>query len=204
MRGKVVVGKHKGFCIRLEADFVHFWSLVNNSHGVGLGGILLALSGGLLDLGATLDEGISVLVSVELGDNDVGRVDSNLNSLSVGLLARDLLDVDDVLGARDEGDLSLLGVVLSDADEDLVVLADGHGTDTELGTQILREGRAHTDAALAGGSVEVSLALLSAGRRNTCTMQTNTNQNHITPLVRLHSFIREHSQPNDTSLTYYR
>lgn len=117
---------------------------------------------------------------MELGDNEVGRVDSNLNSLSIDLLARDLLDVDDILGARDEGDLSFLGLVLSDADEDLVVLADGRGANTELGAQVLRERSAHADATLAGGSVEVSLALLSAGRRNICAHTTTTTRVSLT------------------------
>lgn len=98
--------------------------------------VLLTLSGSLLSLAAALDEGISVLVTVELGDDNVGRVDSNLNSLSVDLLARDLLDVDDVLGAGDQSDLTFLGLVLTVTDQNLVVLADGGRTDTELLAQV--------------------------------------------------------------------
>ena len=142
-------------------------TLVDNVHGV-----LLAL-GGLLGLGAALDEGITVLIGLELGDDNVGGVDSDLNSLTVNLLAGDLLDVDDILGARNEGDLSFLGGMLSVGNDDLVVLADGGRTDTELGAQVLGEGGGHADATLVRGGGEVSLALLSAGRRNTCKLKTN-------------------------------
>lgn len=121
----------------------------------------------MLSLGAALDESIAVLVGLELGDDNVGRVETDLNSLAVDLLAGDLLDVDDVLGARNEDDLSFLGLMLTVGNDDLVVLADGGRTDTELGAQVLGERGGHADAALVRGGSEVSLALLSAGRRNT-------------------------------------
>ena len=128
--------KEKGGFVLQAVMGVFVLGLVNNSHGVGLGGVLLALGGSLLSLAAAIDESISVLVGVELGDDNVGRVDSNLNSLSIDLLARDLLDVDDVLGAGDQSDLSFLGLMGSVTDQDLVVLADGGRTDTELLAQV--------------------------------------------------------------------
>lgn len=144
--------------------------LINNGHG----GSLLAL-GGLLGLGAALDELVAVLVGLELGDDNVGGVDSDLNSLAVDLLASDLLDVDDILGTGDEGDLSFLRLVLSVGNDDLIVLTDGGRTDAELGAQVLGEGGGHADATLAGGGGEVSLALLSAGRRNTYVLEAHSH-----------------------------
>ena len=136
-------------------------ALFNNGH------VLLAL-GGLLGLRAALDEGIAVLIGLELGDDNVGRVDSDLDSLAIDLLASELLDVDNILSAGDEEDLSFLRLVLSVGNDDLIVLTDGGRTDTELGAQVLGEGGGHADAALVGAGSEVSLALLSARRRNAC------------------------------------
>ena len=49
--------------------------------------------------------------------------------MAVGLLARDTLDVDDVLEAVDRGDLALAALVGAALDDDLVVFADGNCAD---------------------------------------------------------------------------
>lgn len=82
-------------------------------------------------LGAGQDV-LTVLVELELGDDDVGGVDAQGDGLARGLVAGDALDVDDVLEAVDGGDLALGALVGATDDGDLVVLADGDGADLRL------------------------------------------------------------------------
>lgn len=88
-------------------------------------------------LGAGQDV-LTVLVKLELGDDDVGGVDAQRDGLAVGLVAGDALDVDDVLEAVDGGDLALTALVGATDDGDLVVLADGDAADL-LGCQNWRK-----------------------------------------------------------------
>ena len=93
------------------------------------------LSGDLVggtELTAALGAGqdvLTVLVKLELGDDDVGGVDAQGDALAGGLVAGDALDVDDVLEAVDGGDLALAALVGTTDNGDLVVLADGDGAD---------------------------------------------------------------------------
>jgi hypothetical protein len=74
-------------------------------------------------------------------------VNANLDRLAVGLLARDLLDVNDVLAAVD-GNHFALNVLEGAADDaNLVVLAHGHRAHTVLLSQLLRQARRHDLAA---------------------------------------------------------
>lgn len=74
---------------------------------------------------------LTVLVKLELGDDDVGGVDAQRDGLSRGLLANDLVDVDDVLETVDGGDLALTALVGTTDNGDLVVLADGDAADLQ-------------------------------------------------------------------------
>lgn len=80
------------------------------------------------NLGAGQDA-LTVLVKLELGDNDVGGVDAQRDALAAGLVAGDTLDVDHVLETVDGGDLALAALVRATDDGDLVVLADGNAAD---------------------------------------------------------------------------
>lgn len=80
------------------------------------------------DLGARQDA-LTVLVELELGDDDVGGVDAQGNGLAAGLVAGDTLDVDHVLETVDGGDLALTALVGATDNGDLVVLADGDAAD---------------------------------------------------------------------------
>ena len=85
-----------------------------------------------LELTANLGAGqdiLTVLVELELGDDDVGRVDAQGNGLTGGLVAGDTLDVDDIFQTVDGGDLALTALVAAADDGDLVVLADGDAAD---------------------------------------------------------------------------
>ena len=92
---------------------------------------LLAL-GLLQEVAATLDaleDALAVLVELELGDDDVGRVDAQWHALARHLLTRDSLDVDDVFQTVDGRDLALLVLMGATDDGDLVVFSDGYAAD---------------------------------------------------------------------------
>lgn len=80
-------------------------------------------------VGDALKDLLTVLVELELGDDDLGWLDSERDGLSVGLLAGDTLDVDDVLETVDGSDLALTALVGATDNGDLVVFADGDGAD---------------------------------------------------------------------------
>lgn len=61
---------------------------------------------------------------LDVGNDDVGRVDTDGDSSGVRTLNVDALDVDDPLLTVNLGDLALTSLVLATDNEDLVVLAD--------------------------------------------------------------------------------
>lgn len=92
---------------------------------------LLGLEG-LLDLATGLDalqDVLTVLVKLELGDDDLGWVDADWDGLARGLLADDALNVHDVLETVDRGDLALTALVGSTDNGNLIILADWDGAD---------------------------------------------------------------------------
>lgn len=90
---------------------------------------LLGRLDGLTALALPLQDPLAVLVELELGDDDVGGREADGDSLAVGLVAGEALDVDDVFETVDRGDLALTALVGSPNNGDLVVLADGNGAD---------------------------------------------------------------------------
>ena len=153
------------------------------------------------DLGAGQDV-LTVLVELELVDDDVGRVDAQRDGLAGGLVAGDTLDVDDVLETVDGGDLALTALVGATDDGDLVVLADGDAADlfgcqkfrsrvfgwTEsrtyvvLLTELLGEGSAHDGTALGGVSLVVSGTALATRGRNHCNRTLASRKDSWTKL----------------------
>lgn len=93
---------------------------------------LLALGAGLTAALDALQDGLTVLVELELGDDHLGGVDAEGDALAVGLLAVDALNVDDVLETVHRGDLALTALVGTADDGDLVVLADGDAADLQI------------------------------------------------------------------------
>jgi hypothetical protein len=108
--------------------------------------------------------------------------------------------VNDVLKTVDGGDLSLAALKGTTGDDDLIVLADGHGADllsrkassgivlryavgginySVFLAQLLGEGSGHDDAADRGGGREVGLSRLSARGSDSY----NTNPISIPPAV---------------------
>jgi hypothetical protein len=76
-----------------------------------------------------LQDGLTVLIKLELGDDDLRGVDAQRNALAGGLVACDTLDVNHILETVDGGDLALTALVAATDNGDLVVLADGDAAD---------------------------------------------------------------------------
>lgn len=108
---------------------VSFWGVCSIRQGSRLFGGGLALVASLTAGLDALQDGLTVLVELQLGDDDVGRVDAQRDGLARDLLAGDTLDVDHVLETVHGGDLALLVLVGAADDLDLVILADGDGAD---------------------------------------------------------------------------
>jgi len=87
--------------------------------------------------------GLLVLVELELSDNERQCGNPHQNRGSVDLFPGDALDVDNPLLSIDGRELSLARLVHSPRDENLVVLADGHGPDAVLGLELLGEVGVH-------------------------------------------------------------
>lgn len=140
-------------------------------HGLG-GGLLGVLAlilaeSGQTTLAATLQDGLAVLVELQLDDQHLAGMDAHVDVGAVGVLALDLLDVDDELFAVGLDHLAHLVALEVAADHlDLIVAADGHGTHIVLLAQLLGEGSGHEAPANVGGSLEVTLAVLPARRRH--------------------------------------
>merc|ERR1719160_2000639 len=109
---------------------------------------------------------LAVLVKLKLGDDHLRWTDANLHSLTIRLVARDALDMDDPLLAVHLRDLSLAVVVVTARDLHLVILANRHRANVVLVPKLLRQRGRHEDAPLAGGGLEVRLAALPAGGRH--------------------------------------
>lgn len=100
----------------------------------------------LLDLATSLDAlqyALTVLVELQLGDNNLRRVDAEGDGLSGGLLLDDSLDVDYVLETVDGSDLAFATLVGASNDENLIVLSNWDGADVVLLAELLAEGCAH-------------------------------------------------------------
>jgi hypothetical protein len=84
---------------------------------------------GLTALGDAGEDVLTVLVHVELGDNDVGGGDGNGDALAVALVAGDLLDVDDELETVGRSDLAFTALLGPAGDRNVVADTDGDGAD---------------------------------------------------------------------------
>merc|ERR1719277_2380379 len=115
-------------------------------------------------------QGLPVLVELDLGDHDLGGVDADLHCLPVGLLACHALDEDPELLAVAAHDFAFAVMVAAPEDHDLVVLADGDGPDVVLRLELLAQGAAHDLAADVRRRREVLLARSAAGGADACLL----------------------------------
>lgn len=91
--------------------------------------VVLGLSSLLLGTRLAGNDLLAVLVELEAGDHNVGRVDAKRNSGTVGLLTVDALNVDHPLLAVDLGNLALSALGRATDDQNLVILADRQRSD---------------------------------------------------------------------------
>lgn len=80
----------------------------------------------LTALADSLQDLFSVLVELELCNNDFAGVDANGDGLTVGLLAGDTFDVDEELQSIDRCDFAFSAFVGTSDDGNLVILSDGN------------------------------------------------------------------------------
>lgn len=116
----------------------------------------------------SLDQSLSVLVQMQLGDDDFRWVQVQLNRSTVGLFLGDLVDLNGELQSVNAGDLTLLTLVGTTGDQDFVISSDRQGSDTVLSSQFLGERSGQQDTTLGRWSGEVSLSGLSSVRGNVC------------------------------------
>lgn len=76
-----------------------------------------------------LQNALTVLVQLQLRDDDFGRVNADGNRLPGRLLLDDSLDMDDILETVHGGDLPFPSLVGTPHNSDLVVFSDGDGAD---------------------------------------------------------------------------
>lgn len=137
---KTTVGYRRSFFLLLKwsATFLANWTvrswsihskagsklLINLLHLRG-GNTLLGLASNTTLGGSTaIEKSISVLVKLQLGDNNIGGVDGDVHGLTVGLLLGDLVDGNSISSAVNLGNLSFATLVGTTNDKNLVILAD--------------------------------------------------------------------------------
>ena len=108
--------------VRSDAVFVPY-EAVNASPKL-LALLLLPAHPLLPPLADPLQDVLPVLVHFQLGDDTLGRVNTNRDRLAVWLLPGDTLDVDDIFEPIDGRDLAFPTFVRASRDENLVVFAD--------------------------------------------------------------------------------
>lgn len=116
-----------------------------------------------IDTTSSLEDGLSVLVEVQLGDNNVRSVDVDRNRVTVRLLLGNLLDLDGPLKSVNLRNLAFSALVGTSDNSDLVVLSNRDGSNLVLLSELLGERSRHENSSLRRGSIEVSLSGLSSG-----------------------------------------
>lgn len=114
----------------------------------------------------SLNQSLSLVVQVQLGDDNLGRVNVDGDRSTGRLLDLQLLNLHRELQSVDSGDLALGALLGASDDGDLVLLSDRNGLDVVLLSQLLGQRSRHQHSSLGGGGAEVSLSRLRTRRRN--------------------------------------
>lgn len=94
----------------------------------------------------SLKKSKTVLVELDLIDDNVGGGNTDLDSLTVNLVTGDTFNVDDPFATVNLGNTTFVTLELTTHDLDFIILANGKGTDVVLGTEFLAQTGAHDDA----------------------------------------------------------
>jgi len=105
---------------------------------------------------------LTVLINLQLDHLHLGRVDGDVDSGTVCLLALDALHMDAPLAAVHLHHLAGLASIVATGDGDLILLPHRDAAHMVLLAQLLAQGRTQENAADVGGSSEVRLARLAA------------------------------------------
>jgi len=108
-----------------------------------------------------LQYALTILVELQLGDDDLRWVDAKRDGLTRRLLLDDTLNVDNVLETVDGGDLAFAALVGAPNNNNFIVLSDRDGADVVLLTEFLAQRCAHDRTSDAGRSIIMGLARLS-------------------------------------------
>lgn len=112
------------------------------------------------------DQGLSLVVQVQLGDDNLRWVDVDRHGSTGGLLELQLLDLDRELQSVDGRNLTLRALLGASDDGDLVLLSDWDRLDLVLLSQLLGQRSRHQHSSLGGGGRKVSLSSFRTRRRN--------------------------------------
>lgn len=116
----------------------------------------------------SLNQSLSLVVQVQLVDDNLGWVNVDWDRSTRGLFLLQLLDLNGKLQSVDSGNLTL-GTLLGTSDNgNLIFLSDWKRSDVVLFSQLLGEGSGQQNSSLGRASSEVSLSGLRTGRRNVC------------------------------------
>ena len=189
---QIVCEKRNFYYKRIPTNKIHkrlIYNLINTSHIFNVSGGELSLGGSGLAVLAVQDS-LSALVHLDLGDHNVGGVDADVDGLTIGLISSASLDVNHVFLSVHSGDLALALLEVAAGDQNLVVLADGEGSHLQsqiqksakiitprylLGSlfsnsayvvlleEVLGQAAAHAAGTVHGGRSEVRLAHLPPG-----------------------------------------
>ena len=161
---------NEGTANHVQATHIVPTSRCYGSNGYSNQQLLLSMSqlreGILPSLLLLLDELLTVLVHLELGDDDVRRVDRDERGLAGELCDGNGLDVDPHRPELDGGDAAGPAPELATDDLNLVIAADGEALDAVGLLELLRERGAERDMLLLLGRVEEGLADLAGLGRN--------------------------------------
>ena len=124
--------------------------------------ITYLLHGFLLTL--AFKDGNTGLVQLELGNNNLGRRDTDGSSGTVNLFTGNTVDVDNPLLTVDLDNLTFATLVSTTDNHDFVVLANRDGANAVLFTEFLGERSTHDLTANIRGGGKVSLSALTARR----------------------------------------
>ena len=134
----------------------------------------------LLQLAAlSFNQGLSLVVQVQLGDDNLGWMNVDWDRSTRRLLFLQLVDLDRVLQSVDSGDLALRTFLGASDDSDLVLSSDWKRSDVVLLPQLLRQRSRHQHSSLCRVGVEVGLSGLRARRRNVYLLVSTRNVHSV-------------------------
>lgn len=106
---------------------------------------------------------------MQLGDDKLGWVDVDWDGSTVGLLLGQLVNLDGKLQSVDRGDLTLLALLGTTDNQDLVLLSDWESLDLVLLLQLLGQWSRQEFTSDGRWGSEVSLSGLASGAGNVCS-----------------------------------